>query len=102
MLCFQAWNFSSQVCGCLGNAGPRPPKAVQLLQLAEEFDGIVDAIHAKFELLDLVAVNRNFRLLARHVGLLATERKVRLAGIFLSLRRDRESRGGKATKGKRK
>ena len=62
-----------------------PAEAVQLLQLAEKLDGIVDAINAEFELLDVVAVDRDFRLLARHVGLLAAQGKVGLTGVVLGV-----------------
>lgn len=80
---FPSMEFLQPGVRLFGQRRTAPAKAVQFLQLTKKLDGIIDAINTEFELLDLVAVNRDFRLLAWHVGLLAAEREVSFAGVVL-------------------
>src|SRR5262249_8864144 len=56
---------------------PLPAEVVQLLHLAEELHGVVDAIDAELKGANVVRVDRDLRLLPGKEGALAGEREPR-------------------------
>ena len=73
----------------LGHGRSLPAEVVQLLHLAKELHWIVYPVDAELQLIHVVSVDRDLRLLAGQVGALAGEREPRL-GIGIRLRQQRQ------------
>ncbi len=73
----------------LGHGRPLAAEVVQLLHLAEELHRVVHAIDAKLQLLHVVRIDRDLRLLAGQIGALAGEREPRF-GVGVLLRHQRQ------------